>query len=96
MYKFIEDIKFVEQIKELGFNNTYTIVLVKDKCFYCKDSKYSKLGIYKYFRSDNMICGRIFKPTASEKDIKYIDIKGKYSIHCKDTMNRYKYYCVAL
>ena len=93
MYSFIKDIKFMEQLKELGFKNTYVVVLVKDKPFY-KGVK--NVGIYEYFRANKSICGRIFKPTGSQKDIEFIDLNGTYNIDWIDTIYNHKYYCIGL
>ena len=93
MYSFIKDIKFMEQLKELGFKNTYVVVLVKDKPFY---KGVNNVGIYEYFRANKSIYGRIFKPTGSQKNIEYIDLKGTYNIDWIDTIKNQKYYCVSL
>ena len=34
MYSFSKDIKFMEELKTKGFNNTYCLTLVNDKNFY--------------------------------------------------------------
>jgi hypothetical protein len=54
MFSFVEDIKFMEQVKRVGgFSKTFVVVLVDDKNFY-ENNKWQPVpsGIYSYFRSD--------------------------------------------
>lgn len=74
MFEFIRDIKFLEELKENGFNKAYAYVYVNDHNFY----EGQNTGIYSYFRSDAPITGTITKPTGN-KD-KHFFIKGTYII----------------
>ena len=77
MYSFVKDIKFMEQLKEeLGFRYTYCVVLISDKNFY--SSKNKSDGIYKYFRNEYKVYGKIFKPTGNKKIQEFIEIKNTY------------------
>ena len=54
MFSFVEDIKFMEQVKSVGgFSKTFVVVLVDDKNFY-ENNKWQPVpsDIYSYFRSD--------------------------------------------
>jgi hypothetical protein len=75
MYSFIKDIRFMEQLKENGFKNTYCLTLVKDKNFYSGD--YSN-GIYAYFRAGKTIKSTIELPTG--KDIPFITLSNEYVV----------------
>ena len=44
---FIKEIKFMEELKESGFNSTYCVTLVQNKNFY---SGQKQDGVYAYFR----------------------------------------------
>lgn len=89
MYSFIKDIKFMEEVKELGFNDTFVMTLVEDHIFY--SGKYAKSDIYSYFRGNEIIHGDIIKPTGSK--FEKLEIKGSYKIEWKNIDN-YKYYIV--
>ncbi len=49
MFQFIEDIRFLEQLKDAGFDGGCALVLVDDKNFYTKTGRES-YDIYQYFR----------------------------------------------
>ena len=84
MYHFVEDIRFMEQLKSEGFNGTYCLTLVDDKLFYTK-SRCEK-DIYKYFResADNPVKGEIKKPTGENKENKSITLDKEYNIDWKE------------
>ncbi len=75
MYQFVEDIKFMEQVKhELGFTQTYCLTLVSDLADgddFWKVKK-SKEGIYQYFRGDAPapIQGKIENPIKAKDGAK--------------------------
>ena len=82
MFSFIKDIKFMEELKESGFNSTYCVTLVQDKNFY---SGQKQDGVYAYFRGHELIHGEIIKPTGKKDEA--VCVKGKYNIEwksCKD------------
>ena len=53
MYSFIKDILFMEQLKDDGFDATYSLTVVNDKNFY---SGKKTDGIYRYFRDGERLC----------------------------------------
>lgn len=75
MYSFVKDIRFMEELKQNGFNNTYCLTVVDDKNFY---SGKKMDGIYAFFRAGKMIGGTIDKPTG--KDIQSITLSDEYKI----------------
>lgn len=75
MYSFVKDIKFIEELKEQGFNKTAAVTLVSDRPFY---EGRSNLGIYAYFREEHAVYGEIFKPTGALKDKDSIELTGRY------------------
>ena len=90
MFLFIKDIKFMEELKHKGFDETFCLTVVDDKNFYCG----KKIdGVYSYFRDNNTIHGSIVKPTGIKKET--IDIYGKYKIEWKQC-NRISYYVLKL
>lgn len=88
MFSFIKDIKFMEQLKENGFNSTYAVTLVDDHNFY-EGTKVD--GIYAYFRNRKIINGLISKPTG-KKDESFT-VNGSYNISWKP-LEKYHYYIV--
>ena len=91
MFSFIKDIKFMEQLKEKGFNGTYCLTFVEDKLFY---SSAIKTGIYSFFRGNAPIHGRIVKPTGSKDYV--LDIMGEYKINWHLAGDKGAYYIVEL
>lgn len=77
MYSFINDIKFMEEMKNSGFKETYCLILVEDKNYY---SGRKKAGIYGYFRDNQTIHGRITKPTGKNREDQFVIIGGYYNI----------------
>ena len=65
MFSFIKDIKFMEELKESGFDGTYCLTLVKDKNFY---SGKKQDDVYAYFRGNVPIHGVITKPTGKKNE----------------------------
>lgn len=77
MYSFINDIKFMEEMKNSGFKETYCLILVENKNYY---SGRNKSGIYGYFRDKQKIHGRIYKPTGENRGNEFVIINGCYDI----------------
>ena len=88
MYSFVRDIKFMEQLKEAGFDGAYCVTLVQDMNFY---SGNKVDGVYSYFRNGNTIHGTIIKPTGKKDES--IDVHGEYQVEWK-SINNWKYYIV--
>ncbi|NLC40467.1 MAG: hypothetical protein GX763_06075 [Clostridiaceae bacterium] len=93
LYSFVKDIKFMEQVKTLGFLHTYCISLVADRPFYFGNNNH---GIYAYFREKHVISGRIYKPTGSGKNIDYIEVDGEYPFVWEELTNGRKFYCIEI
>ena len=82
MFKFIEDIQFMEELKSNGFNKTFTMAIVDEadgKKFYSGNSPQE---IYKYFRSNGnkILHGKVDYP-CNGKVIEPLYINGYYSIN---------------
>jgi hypothetical protein len=78
MYKFVEDIKFLEELKASGvFGGCYLIVVTNDSNFWqgSKDD-----GIYSFFRKGHTLKGKIFKPTGNTKNEDFHQLSGEYHI----------------
>lgn len=91
MYSFIKDIRFAEELKKHGFNNTYCLTVVKDKNFY---SGVKIDGIYAFFRNNATICGRVCKPTGSKDEALVLD--SEYSISWTALNRDMMYYIVEI
>lgn len=88
MYSFIKDIKFMEELKDAGFDSTYCLTLVQDKNFY---SGQKQDGIYSYFRGNEKVHGTIIKPTGMKEE--QLNINGSYTINWKECSDK-KYYLI--
>ena len=110
MFSFVEDIKFMEQVKRVGgFSKTFVVVLVDDKNFY-ENNKWQPVpsGIYSYFRSDKEeVCipanTKIDKPTG--KKVQSISgLNNQYDstweqptaiwLDAKTELKKYRYYII--
>jgi hypothetical protein len=82
MFSFVKDIAFMEQVKErIGFNQTFAVTLAIDENFH-KGQKID--GIYRYFRSNDVLTGKIQKPTGNPDKQKTLEVKGRYKIQWKN------------
>lgn len=90
MYSFVKDIKFMEELKDKGFDSTYCFTLVDDINFY---SGNNQNGIYSYFRGSNTLRGRINKPTGNKSEV--IELKNNYKIDWQG-WNKKKYYLIEI
>jgi len=93
MYSFCKDIKFMEQIKEYGFNETYCITLVSDRNFY---NGIKNNGIYKYFREDHSIYGEIAKPTGIKSNTSSIVLNKEYDFEWLPLDKTRRFYVIGL
>jgi len=78
LFSCCRDIKFLEGLKEAGFEKGYFILLAEDALFYSGNA----VGIYSSFRSTKELSGRIVKPTG-KKDSEFI-LNGSYHIHWQE------------
>ena len=93
MYSFCKDIKFMEELKERGFRSTACVALVSDRLFY---EGRGESGIYKHFRDEYAVYGRIFKPTGLGKMTESIALSGRYEIQWRELGGPWKYYVVEM
>jgi hypothetical protein len=91
MYTFVKDIKFIEELKDRGFNKTATVTLVSDRPFY---EGRNNEGIYKYFREEYAVYGQIFKPTGPLKGKDSITLKGNYEFSWRPVYSNSRYYVI--
>ncbi|GMO39806.1 MAG: hypothetical protein Pg6C_00460 [Treponemataceae bacterium] len=92
MYKFIEDIKFLEELKATGiFGKCYLIVVTNDAKFWQGNKKE---GIYSFFRNRQILRGKILKPTGNRKKENYHQISNEYQINWNSMNNNFRYFVV--
>jgi hypothetical protein len=92
MYKFTEDIAFLEELKASSlFGKCYLIVVTNDSNFW-QGNKYD--GIYAPFRNRVPLKGKIYKPTGSEKNGSFHQISGEYYIAWNKLENDFRYFAV--
>ena len=94
MFKFIEDIKFLEELKDCKcFQKCYFIVVTNDSKFW---KGQGEKGIYTYFRKKLSIYGKIYKPTGKEKNKINYTLKGKYKINWSKLNNEFQYLIIEI
>jgi len=93
MYAFVKDLKFMEELKHLGFSRTYSLVLVSDRPFYQGDNISS---IYKFFRKEFRLYGKINKPTGEKKNDENIELTGNYQFEWQSLDSNRKYYMIEI
>jgi hypothetical protein len=93
MYYFVKDIKFIEELKERGFNSTACLTIVSSKPFY---NGINNHGIYNYFREEFAVYGTIFNPIGKQKDLEQIKLKNRYEFKWKDLNQVEKYYIITI
>ncbi|SDJ08719.1 hypothetical protein [Salimicrobium halophilum] len=91
MFQFVKDIKFMEEVKNLGFTETFAVAFTEDRLFY--DGKKVD-GIYGFFRNGNIVHGAIQKPTGQSKEVHTID--GHYGVEWLSLGDVGKYYLLSI
>lgn len=90
MFKFCQDIAFLEQLVGSGFKRGYFVVAAHDPLF-CAGREQS--GIYSHFRNATPITGRITKPTGKKDEA--VDVRGSYPVTWREA-GGLKYACVVV
>ena len=89
MFSACTDLLFLEQLVDAKFSKGVFIMVVDDDLFVRgRDTT----GIYKYFRNNKPLNGKITKPTGSEKW--KICIKNSYCVKWNQLKNDYNYCCI--
>lgn len=92
MFNICKDIKFLEELKSKGFTNCYSLSVVEDRNFYTSN-KVEEEKIYKYFRNNVDLHGKIIKPTGNRDETLHLD--GIYSLTWKN-LNDYKFLLIKI
>lgn len=87
MFSICKDIKFLEELFDSGFSDSYCLVVVNNPILY---STKGEEGIYRLFRKDKLLSGTIQKPTG-KKDIFYY-LNNEYKIEWRDIGGTEKYF----
>ncbi|MEK6989604.1 hypothetical protein NST08_05045 [Paenibacillus sp. FSL K6-1566] len=93
LYSFTKDIRFMEELRRLGFAKTACVALVSGKPFY---QGKNNNGIYKFFREEYAVYGEIYKPTGSGKNEEYITLEGNYKVEWNDLNAQSKFYVIEI
>ncbi len=89
MFKFCQDVVFVEQLVAAGFNAGYFVVVADDPLFFSG----SQTGIYSHFRGRVPLQGTIVKPTGQRDES--VTICGSYTVEWRDA-GSVRYACVGV
>jgi hypothetical protein len=90
MFKFCQDLVFLEQLVAAGFDEGFFVVAADDPLFY---SGAQQVGIYGHFRGSVPIHGRITKPTGKRDET--VDVCGSYVMKWQDARS-VRYGCVRI
>jgi len=94
MFKFVEDIKFLEELKSSKiFHKCFLVVVTNDTNFW-KGLKNDE--IYAYFRNKKILNGKIYKPTGENKNIIFYKLNGKYIVEWKMLNNGFGYFIIEI
>lgn len=88
MFRFCQDVAFLEQLVSAGFNAGLFVVAADDPLFY---SGGQQSGIYGPFRGNHPLTGTITKPTGKRDES--VHLRGEYNIVWRDA-GQLKYACV--
>ncbi|MFL0270112.1 hypothetical protein [Candidatus Clostridium radicumherbarum] len=89
MFLMCKDIRFLEQLRQNGFTQCYSVNVVQDSAFY---SGIKNEGIYSKFRDEKRLHGTIEKPTG-KKDESF-KLSYEYDIEWKDVQDKQKYFLI--
>ncbi|MDR2490661.1 MAG: hypothetical protein LBD20_04570 [Spirochaetaceae bacterium] len=92
MFKFIEDIQFLEELKASGVFARCFLIAVTNNSNFWQGNKTD--GIYAAFRNGGVLTGKISKPTGNGKDTVYHQLDGEYHIEWKTLENGFRYFVV--
>ncbi|MCW5675375.1 MAG: hypothetical protein KIT15_12430 [Xanthobacteraceae bacterium] len=90
MFGFCKDIAFAEELHQAGFQNAAFIVFADDPLFYSGTVD----GIYQYFRSLNVLTGRVEKPTG--KRDQEVVLRGAYHVQWRPVVGQLMYAVVEI
>ena len=88
LYSFTKDLVFAEELKRAGFTKAYVVSLVDDMNF-CSGANIN--GVYGYYRNQQVLSGKIYRPTGKTRDTEFIEVDGSYQVMWLDCGER-KYY----
>ena len=92
MFKFVEDIAFLEELKASGLFAQCCLIVVTNDSNFWQGAKLD--GIYAPFRTGSALTGKVFKPTGEGKDIVNHKLNGEYKIAWKTLENNFRYFVV--
>ena len=90
MYKFCEDIKFLEQLKESGFTNTFFLAITPNSRFWSSGGK--RGSIYEKFRKEKELYGMIANPIRTSEAV--VTLKGRHKINWLTINDSTRYFVV--
>lgn len=85
MFSFCKDIAFAEELHQAGFLSATFVVFAEDPLFYSGTVD----GIYRFFRSQNVLTGRVEKPTG--KRDQEVVLRGAYRIRWQPVVGQLMY-----
>jgi hypothetical protein len=91
MFKACEDIAFLEQLVEGGFDGGIFVIAAEDPLFFQGDAAD---GLYRCFRAGGQLCGPVQKPTGAKN--RTIELAGTHFIKWKDAGAKLKFATVTI
>jgi len=92
MYKFCEDIKFLEQLKESGFTNTFFLAISPNSRFWNAGGK--RGSIYEKFRKEKELYGIIANPIRTSEE--FVTLKGRHKMNWLTIKDSTRYFVVRI
>jgi len=92
MFSFCKDIKFLEQLKDNGFQDNLFIAFADDGNFW--NDKGEEGTIYHKFRNLKILDKQIIKPTGTKDKI--IELNGQYKIKWEDINDSIKFFIIKI
>jgi hypothetical protein len=90
MFKFVEDITFLEELKASNlFGKCYLIVVTNNSDFWQGNRND---GIYAPFRNRVPLKGKIYKPTGKGKNESFHQISGEYYVTWNILMDKFRHF----
>ena len=86
LFKCVQNIKYMEQLSDIGFNKTYCLCLSLN-VDYCVGNR---KDICKYFQKPKIIHGKIYRD--KNIDDRYFEIKKRYKIKWIENNNNDTYF----
>jgi len=92
MFSFCKDIKFLEQLKQAGFDKNFFLALTNNSDFWI--DKGPEGTIYEKFRKNKILEGKFTKPTGKKNQT--VDLNGSYPINWRSINEKIRFFLLRI